>query len=118
MEPNNFYRLRVLAGFIAFIFAFGWLFFANELTIWQHLYSFAIMSIFLIAAFLPIKVYGSRYRYLIASIYISGFIFSIPVFYDFLTSLHGIDYIGLVLMNIHLIVLIVFIKTALIKRNA
>jgi hypothetical protein len=118
MKIDKFYRLKVLAGFIAFILAGGWLFFASELTIWWHLYSFGIISIFLIAAFLPARVYDSRYRYLVASIYISGFIISIPIFYTGMTLLHGIDYIGLVMMNLHLIVLAVFIKAALIKRHA
>ncbi len=118
MTPENFYRLKMLAGFIAFLFVGGWLFFASALSIWWHLYSFAIIVIFFIAALLPDWVYSSRYRYLVAAIYISGLLLSVPVIYYGVTSLHGIDYIGLMMANLHLIVLAFFIKASLMKKTA
>lgn len=118
MKAENFYRLKVIAGFIAFLFAGGWLFFASELSIWWHLYALATIIIFSIAALLPDRVYSSRYRYLIAAIYISEVILSVPAIYDGVTWLHGIDYIGLVIANLHLIVLAFFIRASLIRHNA
>ncbi|MEJ2696948.1 MAG: hypothetical protein P8013_09905 [Candidatus Sulfobium sp.] len=118
MKADNFYRLKVLAGFISFLFAGGWLFFAGKLNIWLHLYAFAMIFIFLTAALLPDRVYSSRYRPMIAAIYIFGVFISAPVIYDGIILLHGIDYLGLFVANLHLIVLAFFIKASLIKDNA
>jgi hypothetical protein len=118
MKADNFYKWKVSAGFIAFIFAGGWLVFASELSIYWHLYAIAMIIIYSIAALLPFRVYSSRYHYLIAGIYISGVILSVPAIYDGITWLHGIDYLGLVISNLHLIVLAFFIKASLIKTNA
>lgn len=116
MKSENFYRLKVLAGFIAFFLTGGWLFFASQLNSWAHFYAFAQITIFLMAAFLPTTVYFSQYSILVGAIYVLGIIVGLQdIFIGFTSLKYGSDKIGDLLGHIYLLVLFIFARVSIMK---
>jgi hypothetical protein len=118
MNEPTINTFRIIAGIFAMITALGWLWFAGSFSIAWHGYALLMAVAFLVATISPSRVYRSKYKHVIAAIYLIGIVGTIPIIYEDYTLINGADYSAMIIRVIEIVVLGALAREALVTKQS
>ncbi len=110
--------LRIASAVFAFITICGWFWSAgsNPSILW-HGWAFITTVVLITASLSPSRLYKTKTKYVIASIYLTGILVTLPVIYEDYTLINGADYPAMIIRSVEIYVLGTLARVALSNKK-